>query len=120
MGERRLFVVYSSACGVTVLSTMNSIMNPLINSSLPTISSMVKPDPGKMPTMVHEYFPHYFTQVSPFNCGGPNFNLGSVVSSFQPGNMSSSSHGFSRPCTSQAMQTPSSTNLSHIHALQNH
>ncbi|XP_063675757.1 pituitary-specific positive transcription factor 1-like [Bolinopsis microptera] len=99
---------------------MNSIMNPLINSSLPTISSMVKPDPGKMPTMVHEYFPHYFTQVSPFNCGSPNFNLGSVVSSFQPANMSSSSHGFSRPCTSQAMQTPSSTNLSHIHALQNH
>lgn len=91
-------------------------MNPLINSSIPTISSMVKPDPGKMPTMVHEYFPHYFTQVSPFNCGTSNFNLGSVVSSFQQ----TSSHGFPRPCSSQAMQTPSSSELSHLHSLQNH
>lgn len=68
---------------------------------------MVKPDPGKVPSMVHEYFPQYFTQVSPFNCTS-NFNLGSMVSSFQqpnsmPSSMQVSSHSFSRPCN-----TPSS------------
>jgi len=101
---------------------MNTIMNPLINSSLPTISSMVKPDPGKVPSMVHDYFPQYFSQVSPFGCGSNSFNLGSVVSaSFQPSNMSSnmgSSQHFPsvpRPCSSQAMV---SSDISHIHALQ--
>ena len=73
---------------------MNTIMNPLGNtlgnSGLPTISSMVKPDPGSVPSMVHEYFPQYISHMSSFNCGS-NFNLGSIpihsMTSMMPSSM---------------------------------
>ena len=92
---------------------MNSIVNPLINSSFTGISSVVKQDPGKVPAMVHEYFPQYFSQVSPFNCN-PNFSLENMVSNFQQHTSgytnSMSAQNYSRSCTGSGTITSFGSN----------